>query len=249
MKPASMVPETTVTSSPRPASTSSEPARSVPLSNPGMPRPAALSPEPPRPAPLSNPGMPRPASLSPEPPRPAPLSNPGMTRPSVLLTDSPRPFGALNAETAKAFAAATASDSRPSPRPDPQVQPQRVLLVDDSRSIRTLLKIYLMARAFEYIEAESAEAGLKDLDAQPVDLILTDFHMDGMNGADFAAAVRAHRDPKVAKTPILMMTGDANAAEVRNRGQKAGINAFVRKPVSCAQLMTLVDTILPPKKG
>jgi CheY-like chemotaxis protein len=47
-----------------------------------------------------------------------------------------------------------------------------------------------------------------------------------------------------------MMTGDANAAEVRNKGQKAGINAFVRKPVSCAQLMTLVDTILPPpKKG
>ena len=39
-------------------------------------------------------------------------------------------------------------------------------------------------------------------------------------------------------------------AEVRTQGQKAGINAFVRKPVSCAQLMALVDTILPPvKKG
>jgi CheY-like chemotaxis protein len=129
------------------------------------------------------------------------------------------------------------------------VQPQRVLLVDDSRSIRTLLKIYLMARSFEYIEAESAEAALAVLETQSVDLILTDFHMDGMNGADFAAAVRAHKDAKVTRIPILMMTGDANAAEVRNKGQKAGINAFVRKPVSCAQLMTLVDTILPaPKK-
>jgi CheY-like chemotaxis protein len=164
-----------------------------------------------------------------------------------------RPFGGLSSETAKAFAAHTpapAPETRPFARPEPGVQAQRVLLVDDSRSIRTLLKIYLMARSFEYIEAESAEAALKVLDGQPVDLILTDFHMDGMNGADFAATVRANRNAKVAKIPILMMTGDANAAEVRNKGQKAGINAFVRKPVSCAQLMTLVDTILPlPKKG
>ena len=61
--------------------------------------------------------------------------------------------------------------------------------------------------------------------------------------------MRAHRDVKVMKIPILMMTGDANAAEVRNKGQKEGINAFVRKPVSCAQLMTLVDTILPSAKN
>ncbi|WP_309247174.1 response regulator [Myxococcus xanthus] len=127
--------------------------------------------------------------------------------------------------------------------------PQRVLLVDDSRSIRTLLKIYLMARNFEFLEAESAEEGLKVSEAEPVDLVLTDFHMDGMNGADFAAQIRASANPRLAKVPILMMTGDPNVAEVRALGQKAGISAFVRKPVSCAQLMTLVDTILPlPRK-
>ena len=191
---------------------------------------------------------PRPATPTSEPALSKPLPSPGAPRPTPSYEPS-RPFGMLNAEAAKVVAAVTSVDTRLPPMQAPQPQPQRVLLVDDSRSIRTLLKIYLMARAFEYIEAESAEAGLVDLDAQPVDLILTDFHMDGMNGADFAAAVRAHRDPLIAKTPILMMTGDANAAEVRNRGQKAGINAFVRKPVSCAQLMTLVDTILPPKKA
>jgi two-component system, chemotaxis family, chemotaxis protein CheY len=192
---------------------------------------------------------PRPTSAPNEPPRPTAVSTVPALTPSPQAEPS-RPFGVLNAETAKAFAAAAIPETRPFARPEPGVQPQRVLLVDDSRSIRTLLKIYLMARSFEYIEAESAEAGLKVLETQPVDLILTDFHMDGMNGADFAATVRASRDLKVAKIPILMMTGDANAAEVRNKGQKAGINAFVRKPVSCAQLMTLVDTILPPpKKG
>jgi two-component system, chemotaxis family, chemotaxis protein CheY len=123
--------------------------------------------------------------------------------------------------------------------------PQRVLLVDDSRSIRTLLKIYLMARNFEYVEAESGEEALKVLDQGGIDLVLTDFRMEGMNGAEFAMAVRANGNPRVARTPILMMTGDPNVAEVRTQGQRAGINAFVRKPVSCAQLMTLVDTILP----
>ncbi|MDC0710079.1 response regulator [Stigmatella sp. ncwal1] len=123
--------------------------------------------------------------------------------------------------------------------------PQRVLLVDDSRSIRTLLKIYLMARSFEYVEAESGEEALKQLEQGSVDLVLTDYRMDGMNGAELAEAMRAHSDPRIARTPILMMTGEANVSEVRAVGQKAGINAFVRKPVSCAQLMTLVDTILP----
>lgn len=138
------------------------------------------------------------------------------------------------------------SGSTPTVRPVSGTAPQRVLIVDDSRSIRTLLKIYLMARSFEFLEAESAEEGLKVAEVTPVDLILTDFHMDGMNGADFAAQLRASANPKLSKVPILMMTGDPNVAEVRALGQKAGINAFVRKPVSCAQLMTLVDTILPP---
>ncbi len=122
---------------------------------------------------------------------------------------------------------------------------QRVLLVDDSRSIRTLLKIYLMARNFEYVEAESGEEALRVLDQDGIDLVLTDFRMEGMNGAEFAAQLRSNPNSRVARTPILMMTGDPNVAEVRTLGQKAGINAFVRKPVSCAQLMTLVDTILP----
>jgi two-component system chemotaxis response regulator CheY len=191
---------------------------------------------------------PRPSSAPPEPSRPSAASSTVPARTPAPLSEPARPFGVLNSDTAKAFAAAASAESRAFARQEPAVQPQRVLLVDDSRSIRTLLKIYLMARSFEYIEAESAEAGLKVLESQPVDLILTDFHMDGMNGADFAATVRASRDVKVSKIPILMMTGDANAAEVRNKGQKAGINAFVRKPVSCAQLMTLVDTILPPAK-
>jgi two-component system, chemotaxis family, chemotaxis protein CheY len=224
MKPATVVPEAAATTSPRSTSTPAEPTRPF----------------------VAAPGT--------DPARARPATTP-VTGTPAHPTEPARPFGGLSSETAKAFAAhATSSppapETRPFARPEPGVQAQRVLLVDDSRSIRTLLKIYLMARSFEYIEAESAEAALKVLDGQPVDLILTDFHMDGMNGADFAATVRGHRNMKVSKIPILMMTGDANAAEVRNKGQKAGINAFVRKPVSCAQLMTLVDTILPPpKKG
>ena len=79
--------------------------------------------------------------------------------------------------------------------------PQRVLLVDDSRSIRTLLKIYLMARNFEYVEAESGEEALKVLEQGAVDLVLTDYRMEGMSGADFAMAVRA-RPPKALRNDV-----------------------------------------------
>lgn len=152
-------------------------------------------------------------------------------------SDTPRPTAA-SAEPARA------------PTARPAGAAQRVLLVDDSRSIRTLLKIYLMARNFEFVEAESGEEGIKQAEANAIDLIITDFHMEGLNGADFASQIRSSADTKLCKVPILMMTGDPNVAEVRALGQRAGISAFVRKPVSCAQLMTLVDTILPaPKKN
>jgi two-component system, chemotaxis family, chemotaxis protein CheY len=155
----------------------------------------------------------------------------------------------MTAATLTSIAVVSGSLSAPeSPRPGLKVAPrapQRVLLVDDSRSIRTLLKIYLMARSFEYVEAESGEEALQLLEQGEVDLVLTDYRMDGMSGAELAEAMRAHPDSRIARTPILMMTGDPNVSEVRAVGQRAGINAFVRKPVSCAQLMTLVDTILP----
>jgi CheY-like chemotaxis protein len=123
---------------------------------------------------------------------------------------------------------------------------QRVLVVDDSRSIRTLLKIYLAGRAFDFVEAETAEEALKLLQQRPVDLILTDLHLEGMSGADLASRVRA--DPVLRRTPVLLVSGERDAQRLADLAKAAGVNGVISKPISCNQLMGLVDTLLPPPR-
>ncbi|MBF5042210.1 MULTISPECIES: response regulator [Myxococcaceae] len=123
---------------------------------------------------------------------------------------------------------------------------QRVLVVDDSRSIRTLLKIYLAGRAFDFVEAESAEEALQLLQAQPVDLVLTDLYLEGMSGADLAARIRG--DARLRRTPVLMISGERDPQRLAALARSAGVDAVLPKPISCNQLMGLVDRLLPPQR-
>jgi two-component system, chemotaxis family, chemotaxis protein CheY len=121
--------------------------------------------------------------------------------------------------------------------------PQRVLVVDDSRSIRTLLKIYLAGRAFDFLEAETAEEAFKLLQTQPVDLVLTDHHLEGMSSADLVARMRA--DPRLRRTPVLMISGERDLARLAALAKSAGVDAVISKPISCGELMGRVDALLP----
>ena len=121
----------------------------------------------------------------------------------------------------------------------------KILVVDDDRLVLATWAHGLSQAGYDVIDTDNGDDAILMAREHKPDLALLDIRMEGMSGADFAMAVRANANARIARTPILMMTGDPNVAEVRTQGQKAGINAFVRKPVSCAQLMTLVDTILP----
>ena len=122
--------------------------------------------------------------------------------------------------------------------------PQRVLVVDDSRSIRTLLKIYLAGRGFEFVEAETAEEALKLAQAQVVDLVLTDYHLEGMSGAELATQLRA--EARLRRTPVVMISGERDAQRLQDEAARAGVDGVLPKPISCGQLMALVDRLLPP---
>jgi two-component system, chemotaxis family, chemotaxis protein CheY len=124
--------------------------------------------------------------------------------------------------------------------------PQRVLVVDDSRSIRTLLKIYLAGRAFDFVEAETAEEALKLAQGRPVDLVLTDYHLEGMSGAELATRLKA--EPQTRRTPVVMISGERDVQRLHELAMRAGVDSVLPKPISCGQLMALVDKLLPPRK-
>lgn len=98
----------------------------------------------------------------------------------------------------------------------------RVLLVDDDSAVREVTAGILGDLGYRVIEAGSGGAALDLLERERVDLVLLDFAMPGMNGAEVAREARARR-PEV---PILFVTGYADTTALDDAGE----DIIVRKP-------------------
>lgn len=114
----------------------------------------------------------------------------------------------------------------------------RVLLVDDSISIRNILKVYLMALKVEFIEAESGERALQLARLMSPNLIIADVNMPGMDGITLLQMLRMESSA-LGKVPVLLLTGERDA-DLESRGLEAGANAFIRKPVAPEKLLAVV---------
>src|SRR5262245_40079731 len=72
----------------------------------------------------------------------------------------------------------------------PRMRPQTILIVDDSSSIRSILKVYLMGLEAEVLDAESGERALKLARLLPLSLMIVDINMPGMDGLTLVDKVR-----------------------------------------------------------
>lgn len=123
----------------------------------------------------------------------------------------------------------------------------KVLLVDDTRTLLSLIQVYLMGWQIEFVEAKDGLEGLaKAREARP-DLIVSDVRMPGLDGFELCAAVRA--DPDLFQTPLVLLTS-LNDDTSRKKGKLVGASAFLTKPVSVDELRRTVGTLLklPPRR-
>lgn len=120
---------------------------------------------------------------------------------------------------------------------------RQILLIDDSPTMREILKVYLMGRGFSFIDCPGGAKALDILATQPVDLIIADINMPKMDGLTFVRTLRANEKPSVRDVPVILVTGD-RAEDLRARGREAGANGFLQKPLSSEKLMQLVDELL-----
>ena len=81
-----------------------------------------------------------------------------------------------------------------------------ILIVEDEAKMRRLLELNLGEDGFTTHSAEDAETGLKLLRDNPIDLVLTDLKLPGMNGLEFLQAVKRQN----AALPVIVMTGHAD---------------------------------------
>jgi len=103
-----------------------------------------------------------------------------------------------------------------------------VLIVDDSKTIRAILRVYLTKWGFEVTEAVNGVDGLDRLKGMTqADLVLVDWNMPIMDGVSFVRAVRA--EPGYAALPLMMVTTNAEIEQV-SAALDAGANEYVMKP-------------------
>jgi two-component system, cell cycle response regulator len=117
----------------------------------------------------------------------------------------------------------------------------RILVVDDVPANVKLLEARLMAEYFEVLTAEDGYKALEICDRTPVDLILLDIMMPGIDGFEVCERLKANE--KTAHIPVVIVTALDQPSD-RVRGLRAGADDFLTKPVNDVQLISRVRSLV-----
>jgi two-component system chemotaxis response regulator CheY len=108
--------------------------------------------------------------------------------------------------------------------------PYNILIVDDSKSMRQILRKILVVSGFnlgECLEASNGEEALSVLEGNWVDLILSDIHMPVMDGFGLLRALREH--PDWSDLPVVLVTTESNEERIQE-AVSLGAKGYIRKP-------------------
>ena len=119
----------------------------------------------------------------------------------------------------------------------------RILVVDDSASMRQMVAFALSSAGFSVDEAEDGQVALGRAQGQKFNAVVTDVNMPNMDGIEFLKAVKQMSSYKF--TPVIMLTTESAEAKKRE-GQAAGARAWVVKPFQPEQLLGAVQKLCLP---
>ncbi len=121
----------------------------------------------------------------------------------------------------------------------------RVLVVDDSATIRAVLGKMLMQDGYQVLKAADGENAVEMAHAQLPDLIFLDIVLPGMSG--FAVLRALRRDAATRTTPIIMMSGNQQATE-QFYVQRFGADGFIKKPFGRAEVFHAVRSLVQAER-
>jgi sigma-B regulation protein RsbU (phosphoserine phosphatase) len=120
---------------------------------------------------------------------------------------------------------------------------ETILIIDDERVSRQVLGRALGEAGYLCRESASGIDALQLVHEEAPSLLLLDFHMPGLNGAEFLSRLRSDADPALAQLPAIMLTGDGGE-ESEVLCLEAGANDFVTKPINLPVLRARIETQL-----
>ncbi len=118
---------------------------------------------------------------------------------------------------------------------------KRILTVDDSPSVRQMVKLTLSNAGYDIVEARDGAEGLTKAQANALDLVVTDLNMPVMNGLALIRALR--RLSAYRGVPILFLTTESDP-EMKKEAKAAGATGWITKPFQQEQLVAIVRKVL-----
>lgn len=115
-----------------------------------------------------------------------------------------------------------------------------ILTVDDSRTMRDMLKLALDEAGYHVIQAVDGQHGLEVLNQSSAQLIITDINMPKLDGFGFIEAVRA--TTKFRAVPILVLTTESDGAK-KARARQAGATGWIVKPFDPVKLVDVIRRV------
>jgi len=116
----------------------------------------------------------------------------------------------------------------------------QILTVDDSRTMRDMLRMALVKAGFEVVAAVDGEHGLEVLAECDPDVIITDINMPKLDGFGFIERVR--ENDAYRGTPILVLTTESDP-EKKSRARQAGATGWIVKPFHPDKLVEAIRRV------
>jgi len=117
----------------------------------------------------------------------------------------------------------------------------KILVVDDSVTLRHMVAHVLKSDGHDVTEADCAEDALCKLAEFSPDMVLTDLYMPGIDGIALAQKIREMRELKT--IPILVLSTDSSQ-EIKQRGRASGVTGWLGKPFDPEILQSVVSKVL-----
>jgi two-component system chemotaxis response regulator CheY len=118
---------------------------------------------------------------------------------------------------------------------------QTILFVDDSVSIRELVSHTLKSAGFDVLTSDDGDNALKLFDGRSIDLLITDLHMERMNGIQLTGNIRKMDNYK--RIPIVVLTTESQLL-IKNDAKAAGATAWITKPFNPENLVKVVNKLI-----
>lgn len=121
--------------------------------------------------------------------------------------------------------------------------PKQVLVVDDEVEVTYALQAFFQRQGYQMLTAFDGDQALATLKGQPIDLVLLDLKMPGVNGIEVLKFLRGHKP----ETRVVVIT--AFDEEYRGLAEQIGIHGFLNKPFGIEALTRTIESVLAQPGG